>query len=164
MKYNLNNENLKNIGNGRTRKVYELLDNDNVVLKQLTYNPLQLGIEDVNKIEYDLYNTNKDTYKFLSKVYEYDIENNNLIMEKIDCKYIENLTKKCPLIRTKYHNNLLDFLSGEQEELFNQLVDFNIEDVSKFCCENDLMYDEINLSQQWGIDKSGHLRLIDYNR
>ena len=50
-------------------------------------------------------------------------------------------------------NNLLDFLSGEQEELFNQLVDFNIEDVSKFCCENDLMYDEINLSQQWGIDK-----------
>ncbi len=164
MKYNLNNENLKNIGNGRTRKVYELLDDNSVVLKQLTYDPLQLGIEDVNKIEYDLYNTNKDIYKFLSKVYEYDTENNNLIMEKIDCKYIENLTKKYPPIRTKYHNNLLDFLSREQEELFNQLVDFNIEDVSKFCYENDLMYDEINLSQQWGIDKNGHLRLIDYNR
>lgn len=164
MKYNLNNENLKNIGNGRTRKVYELLDDNSVVLKQLTYDPLQLGIEDVNKIEYDLYNTNKDIYKFLSKVYEYDTENNNLIMEKIDCKYIENLTKKYPPIRTKYHNNLLDFLSREQEELFNQLVDFNIEDVSKFCHENDLMYDEINLSQQWGIDKNGHLRLIDYNR
>lgn len=164
MKYNLNNENLKNIGNGRTRKVYELLDDNSVVLKQLTYDPLQLGIDDVNKIEYNLYDANKDTYKFLSKVYEYDTENNNLIMEKIDCKYIENLTKKYPLIRTKYHNNLLDFLSREQEELFNQLVDFNIEDVGKFCYENDLMYDEINLSQQWGIDKNGHLRLIDYNR
>ena len=41
MKYNLNNENLKNIGNGRTRKVYELLDDNSVVLKQLTYDPLQ---------------------------------------------------------------------------------------------------------------------------
>lgn len=164
MKYNLNNENLKNIGNGRTRKVYELLDDNSVVLKQLTYDPLQLGIDDVNKIEYDLYDTNKDTYKFLSKVHEYDEENNILIMEKIDCKYIENLTKKYPLIKTKYHNNLLEFLCKEQKELFNHLIDFRVEDVNKFCYENGLMYDEINQSQQWGIDKKGHLRLVDYNR
>lgn len=62
------NNDLKIIGKGRTRKVYEL--SKTKILKQLTYDPGKLGIDDVNRIEYNLYINNKDRYIFLARCYK----------------------------------------------------------------------------------------------
>lgn len=156
------NNDLKIIGKGRTRKVYEL--SKTKILKQLTYDPGKLGIDDVNRIEYNLYINNKDRYIFLARCYSYNANTRELIMEKLDCDYIKNLVKKYPIIRSKYNNNLLEYLYKEKTSLFYGLMDFDIKDVENFCKENNLMPEEITNCHQWGIDAMGHIRLVDYNR
>ena len=172
------------IGEGRTRRVYELngkiykvyynkRDYVNMFSNRESYGYMnrelkqyygaKMSSESIinNTNEFTLYCKNKDKYNFLNPTTR--AKNNFKIIEqeKVNCEGVIELVKE---ITNVYYVEDNDILKLMKQGRLSDYMDFTYEEVIEFINENDLKYSEVKLAKQWGLSKNGYLRLCDYGR
>ena len=116
---------------------------------------------DNNISEFNLYQENKDKYNFLNPTLRRKNNYRIIEQEKVDCKKVRKIVLQ---ITESWYPEEDDILELMKQGKFNDYMDFTYEDVMNFIEENNLEYNEICITKQWGLNKDGYLRLCDYSR
>lgn len=140
---------------GSTREIYISVTNLKNSIFKMEYNPANPLH---NMEEYRIYKNNYKNFNFLARVKGISKDFRVLEMEKLNTKSIEDICNS-----SRYPIDTIFDLIKVQPNIKSK-IDFDWGEVNVFIKKNKLDPEEIFYYKNWGLDKNGNLRLMDYSR